>query len=293
MINDTSSAPVSVLGLGLMGHALAATLLDAGHPTTVWNRTPTKADALVARGAVLADSVAAAVEASPLVIICVADPAAVRELLDQLDGPLGGRVLVNLTSGPSPAATEVAAWTARHGADFLDGAILASPEMIGTAETTIIYSGPRASFDQNAETLSRLGTATHVGDDHRLAAFLEMAGLGLMWGSLNGFLHGAALIGAARVDAAIFAPLASTALRAVADWLPGYAKQIDEGEFPPLDGTLDTHLAAMNHLLAESETLGLNLDLPRYVKSVADRGATDGRGQQSYAALVEQFVKPV
>ncbi|GAB3744260.1 NAD(P)-dependent oxidoreductase [Microlunatus parietis] len=290
MINTTTS--VSVLGLGLMGHALAETLLAAGHPTTVWNRTASKADRLVEAGATLAGSATAAAHASPLVIICVTDPAAVREILDQQDGTLDGTVVINLTSGPSSAATEFVGWAERHGVEFLDGAILASPEMIGTADTTIIYSGPRAAFDRHAETLGRLGTAIHVGDDHRQAALLEMAGLGLMWGALNGYLHGAALIGAAGVDAATFAPLAAATLRAVADWLPGYAKQIDDGEYPALDGTLDIHLAAMNHLLTESETLGLNLDLPRYVKSVADRGAADGKGQQGYAVLVEQFANP-
>lgn len=42
--------PVTVLGTGAMGAALAETLLGAGHPTTVWNRTPGRADPLAAKG---------------------------------------------------------------------------------------------------------------------------------------------------------------------------------------------------------------------------------------------------
>ena len=42
---------VTVLGLGPMGQALSAALLDANYPPTVWNRTESKADALRARGA--------------------------------------------------------------------------------------------------------------------------------------------------------------------------------------------------------------------------------------------------
>lgn len=290
MIN--TKTPVSVLGLGLMGHALAEALLSASHPTTVWNRTASKADRLVEAGATLADSPEAAVRASRLVIVCVTDPDAVRKVLDQLTGVPAGTVLINLTSGPSSAATEFADWAERHGVPFLDGAILASPEMIGTAAATIMYSGPKAAFDQHAEALGRLGEATHLGDDHRRAALLEMAGVGLMWGTLNGFLHGTALVGAAGVDATTFAPLAAATLRAVTDWLPGYAKQIDAGDYPPLDGTLDTHLAAMNHLLAESEALGLNLDLPRSVKAVAERGTADGKGSSGYPVLIDQFKKP-
>jgi 3-hydroxyisobutyrate dehydrogenase-like beta-hydroxyacid dehydrogenase len=49
MSNDFT--PATVVGLGAMGHALAVQLIAAGHPTTVWNRTPGKAVALIARGA--------------------------------------------------------------------------------------------------------------------------------------------------------------------------------------------------------------------------------------------------
>ena len=62
---------VTVIGLGSMGKALAGAFLQAGHRTTVWNRTPEKAGPLVARGAVLAPTVHAAVAASPLVITCL------------------------------------------------------------------------------------------------------------------------------------------------------------------------------------------------------------------------------
>src|SRR5688572_27959714 len=96
-----TGTPVTVLGLGLMGGALAGAFLRAGHPTTVWNRTTVKADDLVARGATLAESPAAAIAAAPLVVVCVSDYDAV---VDVLEGPLDGRVVVNLTSGrPSRA----------------------------------------------------------------------------------------------------------------------------------------------------------------------------------------------
>lgn len=57
--------PVTVLGLGNMGFALAAALLDRGHPVTVWNRSPHKAVPLTDRGASLAATPAEAIAASP------------------------------------------------------------------------------------------------------------------------------------------------------------------------------------------------------------------------------------
>ena len=56
---------ISTLGLGLMGSALARSLVKGGHGVTVWNRSPAKMQPLVDMGAAPAASVAAAVEASP------------------------------------------------------------------------------------------------------------------------------------------------------------------------------------------------------------------------------------
>src|SRR5207248_5420944 len=67
---------LTVIGLGAMGGRIAEVLLAAGHRTTVWNRTPSRADPLVAQGAIRADDVAEAVAASPLVLVCVLDYAA-------------------------------------------------------------------------------------------------------------------------------------------------------------------------------------------------------------------------
>lgn len=64
-MNNETAAPVTVIGLGLMGQALAGAFLKAGHPTTVWNRTASKADQLVAQGALLAPTVDAALKAGP------------------------------------------------------------------------------------------------------------------------------------------------------------------------------------------------------------------------------------
>ncbi|MEV0149388.1 MULTISPECIES: NAD(P)-binding domain-containing protein [unclassified Nonomuraea] len=289
---DAGHTPVTVLGLGLMGQALAGAFLRDGHPTTVWNRTAEKADHLVAQGARLAGSVADAVAAAPLVVVCVSDHEAVRELLDQAGEDLGGRVLVNLTSGTSQGAREIAEWVARRGGAFLDGAIMATPPAIG-ADAVIVYSGPRPAFDLYEPALRSLGAGTtHLGDDHTLSSLHEMAVVGLMWNVLNGYLHGAALLGAAGVDATAFTPIAVKGIETVTGWLPAYARQIDDGAYPVLDSTIDTHLAAMEHLVHESEHLGVDTELPKLIKALTGRAVADGHGGSGYAAMVEQFRKP-
>jgi 3-hydroxyisobutyrate dehydrogenase-like beta-hydroxyacid dehydrogenase len=116
--------------------------------------------------------------------------------------------------------------------------------------------------------------------------------LGLMWSIFNGFLQGVALLGAVGVDATTFAPLAVQSTETVANWLSGYAQQIDDATYPADDATMDTHLAAMAHLVHESESLGVNAELPRLIKTLTDRALADGHGANSYAAMIEQFRKP-
>ena len=106
---DIEDESATVLGLGAMGTALARGLLRAGHPVTVWNRTPARAEALVAEGARVAPDPTAAVAAGALTVVCLLDDAAVAAVLDPLGDDLAGAVLVNLTSGTPEQARDAAA----------------------------------------------------------------------------------------------------------------------------------------------------------------------------------------
>lgn len=284
-----TSTPVAVLGLGLMGGALAGAFLRAGHPVTVWNRTAVKADALVARGATLAGSSAAAVAAAPLVVVCVSDYDAVAGILD---GPLRGRVVVNLTTGTPSRARALAEEVRRRGGGYLDGGVMAVPEAVGTPEAVLAYSGPRPLYDQYEAALSSLGTGLHLGDDPGLSATYEMATLLLMWGTLDGFLNGVAILEKAGVSAGAYLPVARTAIGTMAGRLPDYARQADEGAYPSDDGTVGTHLVAMGHVIEESESAGVNAELPRLMRALAERAVAAGHGSGGYVALLEQFRAP-
>ena len=123
-------------------------LLRDGHRVTVWNRTSAKAEPLVRDGAVLAASAASAVGASPIVIVCVDDYEVTRQILDtkEVAPALAGRVLVQLSTGSPQDARDSEAWARERGADYLDGAIMATPSQMGRPDTTIFVSGADATF---------------------------------------------------------------------------------------------------------------------------------------------------
>lgn len=290
--DNETAAPVSVIGLGLMGQALAGAFLKAGHPTTVWNRTAAKADQLIDQGAQLAPAVGDALKAGSLTIICLTDYQAMHELLGASDVTLDGTTLVNLTSGDSAQAREAARLAEERGARYLDGAIMAVPPGIGTADAVILHSGPESDFDAHKPTLDALGTVTYLGADHGLASLYDVAGLAMMWSVLNAWLQGTAMLRTAGVDAATYAPFAQQIAAGVATWLPGYAEQIDNGSFPAEVSALETDVRAMAHLIGESEAVGVNAELPRLIKAMADRAIAAGHGGEQYPVLIEEFVKP-
>src|SRR5690349_3222223 len=118
--------PVTVIGLGAMGSALASTLVAAGHPTTVWNRTPRVLD-----GTTGADTVTEAVAASPLTLVCVAGADVADGLLAQA-GDLTGRTIVNFTTTTTATSRAAEATVTGAGGVYVDGAILAVPPAIGS-----------------------------------------------------------------------------------------------------------------------------------------------------------------
>ena len=65
------SQNVFVIGLGNMGTALAGTLLEKGYALTVWNRTESRATALVEAGARLAKSIAEGITANEVILVCL------------------------------------------------------------------------------------------------------------------------------------------------------------------------------------------------------------------------------
>jgi 3-hydroxyisobutyrate dehydrogenase-like beta-hydroxyacid dehydrogenase len=90
---------VAFLGLGKMGSVMARRLLDAGHPLTVWNRTPERAGALVAAGATLAATAAEAARDADVVLTMLFDDAAHEEVLFGTGARCSAGVLAALKPG--------------------------------------------------------------------------------------------------------------------------------------------------------------------------------------------------
>jgi 3-hydroxyisobutyrate dehydrogenase-like beta-hydroxyacid dehydrogenase len=285
---DLSKPPVSVVGLGAMGTALADALLAAGYPTTVWNRSAAKADPLVAKGAVQAETAAEAITASRLVIVCLLDYQSGYEVLGANPGALSGRVLVNLTTGTPAQGRDMAAWAAQRDADYLDGGIMAVPPMIATPAAFLLYSGSRSAFDTYRHVLDSLGESRYLGSDPGMAALQDLALLSGMYGMIMGVLHAFALVGTEGVEAAAFAPLLSRVLDSMSGFVPGAAEQIDKGDYTiGVVSNLAMQAAAYGNLLQVAEDQGLSSELLAPLRPLMDRRVADGHGHEDLTGVIE------
>lgn len=288
--------PVTVIGLGSMGHTLAQALDAAGHPTTVWNRSAHKAKVLVDAGATLAPTVADAVAASPLVIICVLDTPTALGLLEDAGDALRGRVVVNLTTGTPDDARSIGRWVADHGGDYLDGAIMAVPAMIGGPEAMILYAGSRAAFDSHLPTLRVLtDSSPFIGEDAGAAALYDVAMLALLYSTIVGWLHAYALVSAAGIDASAFQPYAQswfTNVVAAEDSL-AVADDVDRGSYPDTIGSSlalnEMGLALIARACAEA---GISADMFEGFARLAQKRVADGHGADGFTSLVETIKHP-
>ncbi|TDC13260.1 NAD(P)-dependent oxidoreductase [Streptomyces sp. 8K308] len=281
--------PVTVIGLGNLGRALAEALIERGHPTTVWNRTPARADALVARGARRAGTVTEAVAASPLVVVCVLDYEAATAVLAPAAGALADRTLVNITSGTPEPVRELAAWATEHGAHYLDGAVYAVPQTIGTPEAFVLYSGSREAFDATRETLDpALGAGHFAGTDPTLASVQDMAVLSAMYGMFGGFFHGVALARTAGLGAAEIAEPMTRWLTAAVATLPEFAREIDTADYDATEtSTIDINRAGLSAILTAGRPRGVDDRLLAPLLDLFERQAAEGHGTASLSRAIE------
>ncbi|MZG14832.1 NAD(P)-binding domain-containing protein [Streptomyces sp. SID5914] len=280
--------PLTVLGTGAMGTALVRAWLAAGHPVTVWNRTPARAEALAAQGATVAANAAEAVSASRLVIACLLDDTSVGAALD--GAGLAGRDLVNLTTGTPAEGRARAAWATARGARFLDGGIMAVPPMIGDADSGgyVFYSGSPELFEEHRDTLAVPAGTRYVGGDAGFAALHDVALLSAMSGMFAGIVHAFALIGPEDIAPKDFAPLLVSWLGAMTGSANKAADQIESGDYGKgVVSNLAMQVAGNATLLRTAEEQGVSPELLTPYTALMERWLAEGHGAEDTTGAVE------
>jgi 3-hydroxyisobutyrate dehydrogenase-like beta-hydroxyacid dehydrogenase len=270
---------VTVLGLGPMGQALTRALLDAGAPTTVWNRTESKADGVRALGAAWAANPAAAVAASDLTLVNVVDHDAVDSVLAAAGDAVARHVIVGLSSDTPDRSRLTAKLVEDIGGRYLDGAIMTPTTTIGTPSGSILFAGPRDIFDTHHAVFAALGESTWLGEDHGRAAAYDMSLLDVFWTSVSGFLHALAVARANGIAPRELLPHAEGIVGILPPILAELAERVEDDRHDDSSAPVASVAASLRHLITASRDAGVEAGALESFRRHVDAAVAAGHGQ--------------
>ena len=172
-------ANLGFIGLGLMGSRMVARLLAAGHRVTGYNRTKSKAQALLDEGMSWAGSPRAVAEAADVTFSMVTDTVALQAVAGGPDGVVAGlgpgKIYVDMSTVSPSASRELAAQVDAVGASMLDAPVSGSVVTLEQGTLSIMAAGDKAAFERVKSILQDIGpTVTHVGENG-LAVSMKVA----------------------------------------------------------------------------------------------------------------------
>jgi 3-hydroxyisobutyrate dehydrogenase-like beta-hydroxyacid dehydrogenase len=277
-----------------MGAALARAFLRGERATCVWNRTASKAEPLAEAGARAAESLAAAIDAGDLIVLCVLDYAATDALLadERAVAALNGKTVVQLTTGTAVEASELGARIEAAGARYLDGAIMAYSDQIGTAEASILYSGDHAAFAQYEPVLRDLaGMTMFVGTDVGVAAATECALLSFYYGSMLAYTHGAAICASSGIPLPVYFGMVTAFMPALGKSIAHTGGQIASGEYAGDQSAMRIHHKSMQVIAKLAREHGVDSGFPEFVAGYYGRAVEAGHAEHEISALFETLKK--
>jgi 3-hydroxyisobutyrate dehydrogenase len=152
---------VAVLGLGIMGAGMARSMLRAGLPVRVWNRTRSKAEPLEDDGAVVAGTPEEAVAGADVVLTMLSDGWAVQETIAAAaPGLAEGQVWVQSSTIGPEATSDLADEAKRHGVAFVDAPVLGTKKPAEQGKLLVLAAGPEDVRDRIQPVLDAIGQRT-------------------------------------------------------------------------------------------------------------------------------------
>ena len=276
---------VTMIGLGAMGGALADALMRTGYSITVWNRTPDRALPFLDMGAHRAENISGAFEASPVIVVCVENYDVSKDLIAQesVEEHLSGKALIQLSTGTPKEAAEFASRILACGGKYIDGAIMAFPENIGSEEAMFLIAGAEDTYEQCKPILGCLGgDLRYLGPETTAAAVIDLAYLTQELSTYLGAIHGALLCESENVGIDTFASI-------LPDGHPAkdLVQIIHANKFDDPGATLAVWNGALKRIQMQAHETGINSEIPDFVSRLFKRAILAGYGGEDIAALIK------
>ena len=161
------SPTVAVLGTGIMGAAIAGTLLRRGLGVRAWNRTRAKAEPLAEQGAIVADSPVAAAAGADVVLTVLYDADAVLGAMTDEDGAIAGMaprsVWIQASTVGVAGTAQLAKAATQHDTSFVDAPVLGTRQPAERGQLVVLASGPPELEERCAPVFDAMGNWRWLG----------------------------------------------------------------------------------------------------------------------------------
>ncbi len=293
-MNASNTKPtIAFIGLGIMGQSMAGHLLAAGYPLAVYNRSPDKMAALVARGARACASPAEAAAQAQVVITMVGHPHDVEQVWL---GPQGivaaarSALLIDMTTSSPELAQRLAREGEAIGHRVLDAPVSGGDGGAREAKLSIMVGGERAAFDEALPVLGCMGSNIRLMGAAGAGQHTKMANQLVIASTIMGVCEGLAYAQKAGLDPAAVLQAIGTGAAGSAQ-LNVMGPRIVKGDFAP--GFFIEHfLKDLGIALAQAERSELELPGAALARSLYEQLSARGHTRSGTQALFKYYAEP-
>lgn len=290
---SSASPSLAFAGLGLMGVPMSRRLLAAGFPLTVWNRSAGKRELLAGEGAQAVETPAQLCAQAEVVMLCLADTAAVREVVFGVGGIVenarAGQVLVDFSSLEPAATREMAAeLEARTGMRWVDAPVSGGTPGAEVGTLAIMAGGRVEDIERVRPILAHLGQRlTRMGD---VGAGQVTKVCNQMIVACNALVIAevVALAEKSGVDASLIAPALAGGF-ADSKPLQILAPQMAQSQFEPVKWHVRTLLKDLDTAVKLSREEGSATPMSGLAAQLMRLHGSQGNLERDPATLVEQY----
>jgi len=282
---------IGFIGLGSMGSAIAARLLEAGHALRVWNRSPEPARRLGERGAQIAATPEEAFRGDVVFSMLSDDPATRAVLIDSgvlaRATPATSRVHVNMATISAALGDELAERHRERGVGYVAAPVLGRPDAAAAGKLTVLLAGPREVVESVQPLLE--GTVGQkvwrFGERASQANVVKLAVNFMLAAAIESMGEAAALTAGYGIEARELFELIGQSLFPGPIY-QGYGRLIADGRFEPAGFKARLGLKDVRLALAAAEAVTTPMPVGSLIRDSMLEALARGEGDKEFGVVL-------
>lgn len=284
---------IGFIGIGIMGRSMVRNLMKAGYEVAVYNRTKSKADDVVAEGAIWCGSVGECAAGRDVVITIVGYPKDVEEVYFGEHGVIAsadeGTYVIDMTTTSPKLAVRIYENAKKRGLKALDAPVTGGDTGAKAGTLTILAGGDEEAFNQCLPVFEAMGKTIRYEGRAGNGQHTKMCNQIAIAGALSGACEAIAYARSVGLDTDLMVDSISTGAAGSAQ-LTNVASRILKDDLNP--GFFIKHfIKDMNLAAEEAEAAGAKLGVLDYVLDMFKDLEAEGCGDLGTQALIKYYEK--